>query len=98
MDNWGSEFMLVKRIALENTRSFLERQELALDGPLSLIIGPNGGGKTNLLDAIVSIIRRHLIASHYLVLQDHGGGRMRWGIQANTSLNNLSLEKHSSAP
>jgi predicted ATP-dependent endonuclease of OLD family len=89
--------MLVKRIAIENVRSFLERQELVLDGPISIIIGPNGGGKTNLLDTIVAMLRRYLFASGYLVERDHGNRVMRWGIEANDQLNGHILEKHSAA-
>jgi len=48
--------MLLRRIAIENVRSFLERQELTLEGQISIIIGPNGGGKTNLLDTAVVML------------------------------------------
>jgi recombinational DNA repair ATPase RecF len=40
--------MLVRKLALQNVRSFLDRAELSLDGPITIVIGPNGGGKTNL--------------------------------------------------
>lgn len=45
--------MKLKRIAITNVRSFLKRQELLLDGDISIIIGQNGGEKTNLLDTVV---------------------------------------------
>ena len=54
--------MLLKRVAIKNVRSFLDRTELALDGPMTIIIGPNGGGKTNLLDTTVIVLRRYLFA------------------------------------
>ena len=44
--------MLIRRIVIENVRSFLNRREMLFDGPISIIIGPNGGGKTNLLDTV----------------------------------------------
>jgi putative ATP-dependent endonuclease of the OLD family len=34
-----------------------------IDGDISIIIGPNGGGKTNLLDTITTTLRRHLLTS-----------------------------------
>src|SRR3546814_16586560 len=57
--------MLLRRVALENVRSFLDRVERAVEGHMSILIGPNGGGKTNLLDTIVIMLRRHLFASMY---------------------------------
>ena len=57
--------MFLRRVAVENFRSFLDRTELILDGPISIAIGPNGGGKTNLLDAIVIALRRFIFASMY---------------------------------
>lgn len=41
--------MFVRRIAIENVRSFLDRREIRFEGGISILIGPNGGGKTNLL-------------------------------------------------
>jgi predicted ATP-dependent endonuclease of OLD family len=55
--------MKLRRAKLQNVRSFLEPAELLIEGDISIIIGPNGGGKTNLLDAIVTTIRRHLLTS-----------------------------------
>lgn len=90
--------MLIRKIALENVRSFLDRQELTFDGNISIIIGPNGGGKTNLLDTIVTMLRRYLIATPYLEQVDLGQGRQAWQLQPNQNLNNLNLEKHATAP
>lgn len=55
--------MKLRRVLVENVRSFLEPAELLLDGDISIIIGPNGGGKTNLLDTTTTILRRHLLSS-----------------------------------
>lgn len=90
--------MLIRKIALENVRSFLNRQELVFDGNISIIIGPNGGGKTNLLDTIVTMLRRYLIATPYLEQVDYADGRKAWQLQPNPNLTNLNLEKHAAAP
>jgi predicted ATP-binding protein involved in virulence len=55
--------MKIRRIKIENARSFLEPEELLLDGDISIVIGPNGGGKTNLLDIAALVIRRFILTS-----------------------------------
>lgn len=55
--------MKLRRVRIQNVRSFLEPEELLLDADLSILIGPNGGGKTNLLDCIATTLRRHLLGS-----------------------------------
>jgi len=90
--------MLIRKIAVENVRSFLDRQEMTFDGKISILIGPNGGGKTNLLDTIVTMLRRYLIATPYLEQVGLGDGRQAWHLQANQNLHGLNLEKHATAP
>lgn len=90
--------MFIRKISVENVRSFLDRQEMIFEGPISIMVGPNGGGKTNLLDTIVIILRRYLIATRYLAQVSYGDGRFAWQLQHNDMLNNLILEKHSRAP
>ncbi|NOW44171.1 putative ATPase [Novosphingobium sp. SG751A] len=88
--------MLLRRIAIENVRSFLERQEVLFDGPITIIIGPNGGGKTNLLDTVVIMLRRYLLATRYLMRVDHGDGIERYNLDYNQNLNQLAFPKHTS--
>mgnify|MGYP001157935436 CR=1 FL=1 len=87
--------MRLKKIAVENIRSFLDRQELLVDGGVSIVIGPNGGGKTNLLDAVIFSLRRHLFASHYPQQVQVGDGQEpMYEFRSNDQLNNLNLERH----
>jgi predicted ATP-dependent endonuclease of OLD family len=90
--------MLLRRVALENVRSFLDRAELNLDGNIGILIGPNGGGKTNLLDAIVIMLRKHLFASMYAHPAGTPEEPNRHEFRYNDALNQLVLEKHSAAP
>lgn len=90
--------MLLRRISVENVRSFLDRTDLVLDGHISILIGPNGGGKTNLLDSVVIMLRRHLFASMYAVHVPTPEQPQRYEFRQNDMLNNLLLEKHSAAP
>lgn len=87
--------MLVRRVAIENVRSFLDRAELMLDGPITIVIGPNGGGKTNLLDTIVIMLRRHLFASMYAAHAPTTEQPNRYEFRQNDVLNNMILERHS---
>lgn len=89
--------MLVRKISLENVRSFLDRQEMTFDGPISIIVGPNGGGKTNLLDTLVTMLRRHLFASPYVQEVNYGDGQIYLQATHNDLLNSLAFDKHSSA-
>lgn len=87
--------MLVKKVAIENVRSFLDRAELLLDGPITIVIGPNGGGKTNLLDIIVTMLRRHLFSSMYAAPAPTQEQPNRYEFRQNDALNNMILERHS---
>lgn len=87
--------MLVRKIALQNVRSFLDRAELSLDGPITIVIGPNGGGKTNLLDTAVVLLRRYLFASMYAAPNPTPEQPTRHEFRANDVLNNMILERHS---
>lgn len=87
--------MLVRRIAIENVRSFLDRAELMLDGPITIVIGPNGGGKTNLLDTIAIMLQRYLFASMYAVHAPTPDQPNRYEFRHNDALNNMILDRHS---
>lgn len=87
--------MLVRRVAIENVRSFLDRAELMLDGPITIVIGPNGGGKTNLLDTIVIMLRRYLFASMYAAHAPTPEQPNRYEFRHNDALNSMVLDRHS---
>lgn len=87
--------MKLRRIRIENVRSFLEPAELLVDGDISIIIGPNGGGKTNLLDTITTTLRRHLLTSWVQVKSSTPEFPNRYAFQINDSFNYNQLEPHS---
>jgi len=85
----------LRRVRIENVRSFLEPTELLVDGDISIIIGPNGGGKTNLLDTITTTLRRHLLTSWVQVKFPTPEFPNRYAFQINDSFNYNQLEPHS---
>ncbi|MBP0116270.1 AAA family ATPase [Bradyrhizobium vignae] len=87
--------MFVRRVAIENVRSFLGRAELHLEDKISILIGPNGGGKTNLLDTAVIVLRRYLFASMYAASAPTAEQPERHEFRPNDALNSMILEKHS---
>lgn len=68
-----------------------------MDGSISIIIGPNGGGKTNLLDAVVIMFRRYLLSSLYAANVPDGQQTERFEFRHNDVLNNLNLDRHTAA-
>lgn len=90
--------MKLRRVSVENLRSFLSNAELQLAGDISIIIGPNGGGKTNLLDIISATLRRHLLTSWLPVRSGTPQVPDRYEFRANDVFQQNPLEKHSRAP
>lgn len=87
--------MLIKKLVIQNVRSFLEREEITFDGSMNIIIGPNGGGKTNLLDTIVTMLRRFLFSSMHAVHSPIADQQNRYEFRQNDALVNMTLERHS---
>lgn len=88
--------MKLRRVLIENVRSFLDPAELHLDGNISIIIGPNGGGKTNLLDTATTALRRHLLTSTTPKKSPTAESPDRYEFVGNDTVNSASLERHSS--
>ncbi|WP_137113309.1 AAA family ATPase [Mesorhizobium sp. GR13] len=87
--------MRIRRLAVENVRSFLARREISFDGQISILIGPNGGGKTNLLDTLVIMLRRYIFNSPYYRHSPTADEPDRWQEEYNDQLNQLVFEKNS---
>jgi putative ATP-dependent endonuclease of the OLD family len=88
--------MKLRSVRLQNVRSFLNTAEFKLDGEISILIGPNGGGKTNLLDTTVTALRRFLLTSWIPVHRPSSTVFDRYEFEVNQNWDNASLERHSS--
>ncbi len=87
--------MKLRRVLVENVRSFLKAEELIIDGNIAIIIGPNGGGKTNLLDTVSIALRLFLLKSWLPRHSPTAEWQERYEWIANDSINARILEKHS---
>src|SRR2546430_1991522 len=58
--------MKIRSFYLDNVRSFREPAEILFDRSLNLLTGPNGGGKSNLLDTLTIILRRFFLVGYHL--------------------------------
>lgn len=53
--------MKLRRLRVENALSFLRPIDILFDSDISILVGPNGGGKSNILDIISSSVRRYIV-------------------------------------
>jgi predicted ATP-dependent endonuclease of OLD family len=87
--------MKIKRILLQNVKSFKNPVDILFNDDFNILIGPNGSGKSNLLD-IITIVIRHFFLKGYTINEGNNGqlGYYRDIQQVNTFGNlNSILEK-----
>ena len=56
--------MNVKSIEIDNVKSFRESEVIRFNEDYNIIIGPNGGGKSNLLDIVLVALNKHIIKKY----------------------------------
>ena len=49
--------MYLKRLEIKGFKSFADNTELQLNPGLNIVVGPNGCGKSNIVDAIRWVLR-----------------------------------------
>src|SRR5688572_17159733 len=65
--------MKVISLVIDNAKSFRERTTIFFKDGINILIGPNGGGKSNTLDILVHILReRFFIALNLVPIQVNG--------------------------
>ncbi|MEH2399539.1 AAA family ATPase [Nostoc sp.] len=56
--------MKITSITIKNVKTFQDETEIVFDDKFNILIGPNGGGKSNLLDIITIVIRNFLLVGY----------------------------------
>lgn len=66
--------MKIKQIKIKNWRSFKNEVKVVFNSNLNILIGPNSGGKSNLLDIITIILKRYFLLEYQIKDDQRGHG------------------------
>jgi putative ATP-dependent endonuclease of the OLD family len=85
----------LSNLTIGNIRSFRERVTIGFHEDLNIFVGPNGGGKSNLLD-ILTITLRHFIVRPYTAKNQVDGRTVFRDFELGTPFQNITgyLEKY----
>lgn len=75
--------MRITSVTLSNIKSFREATPVALNPALNILVGPNGGGKSNLLDSLVVLLRFYFLKGWYTDVQNDEHGSYRRVLEGN---------------
>ena len=56
--------MKIKNLTIKNVKSFKNKVNIEFNDKINILIGPNGGGKSNLLDIITIVIRKYFSSAY----------------------------------
>lgn len=91
--------MRITSLTISNFKSFRDRENIPLDDTFTVLVGPNGGGKSNTLDILNITLRRYFLPAYTINEgEDYG---LRWrDIQRNEVFSDIRrfLDPHSETP
>ncbi|WP_375496279.1 AAA family ATPase [uncultured Nostoc sp.] len=68
--------MKVIKLEVKNVKSFKDKTSIEFNKDFNVLIGPNGGGKSNILDIINIVLRHYFLISYKVVLTNNGFGEV----------------------
>lgn len=73
--------MKIKSLKLDNIKSFRDEERVTFEDGLNILIGPNGGGKSNLQDIISVVINRYFLYAYHIDKQTGQLDRLQKNVQ-----------------
>ena len=89
--------MRISRLKITNVKSFQDKVDIQFDPQFNILVGPNGGGKSNFLDILLIILKRFFLPS-YSVNADMGIGAAEIQLLPSFYLAENYLDKFSADP
>ena len=84
--------MKIKQITIKNVKSFKNETAIDFDGELNILIGPNGGGKSNLLSIITIVMNHYFYDQYQFQFESKEGDKIFEKAQVHTRFGNIKLE------
>lgn len=83
--------MQINSIEIKNVKSFKNTIKLCFDSKFNILVGPNGGGKSNLLD-IITVSLRHYFLHSYKIINSNDGTNFFEDIQQYSPFEQINNE------
>lgn len=90
LSEFGGIILKLKQVTLQNIKSFKNTTTIDFDNSFNILIGPNGGGKSNLLDIITISMRAFFLHGYALVPQSDEKGNF-YSVQQHNAFGNIHL-------
>ncbi|MDH5573454.1 MAG: ATP-binding protein, partial [Gammaproteobacteria bacterium] len=84
--------MKIKQITIKNVKSFKNEAIIDFDDELNILIGPNSGGKSNLLSIITIVMNHYFYDQYQFQFESKEGGKIYEKGQAQARFGNINLE------
>lgn len=72
--------MKVRSVTIENCKSYKNAESFSLEADITLLVGPNAGGKSNTMDILAVVLRKYFLES-YQIIEGQYDGVIFWDIQ-----------------
>lgn len=66
--------MKVRSVTIENCKSYKNCESFILEADITLLVGPNAGGKSNTMDTLAVVLRKFFLDSYQINEGQDAGG------------------------